>query len=187
MRHKLTRQFCRYQINMEFVEGEVGTQSMEELFDIAVGDEVPLAWGHQHFEGPVLEVEEDDGRQHYHGKDAKQHLAEHFEVSSEGHGVGIFFRLASLHDECVSMRKGSEIIRQSNVVGFFGLCYFAIFSCCFFWCLFRRSLFVQRFVHALLETINAFAQAFHQFRHFLPAKDEQGHARDEQQFRCANE
>ena len=72
---------------------------MQEFFDVAVGDEVPLAWCQKHVEGPVFEPEDGDGENHYHDNHPNQRPAKRFKMLPEAHRIGVGIYLLFLHSE----------------------------------------------------------------------------------------
>ena len=62
---------------------------MQELFDVAIGDKIPLAGCKQQFKGLVFEAENANRQHHHHGDDTEKHPAEHIKMSAECHHVRV--------------------------------------------------------------------------------------------------
>ena len=89
MCHKLARQVGGNHLHVELLETEVNAYRLHSCFQPAIGTEVPFARSHQNVPSDVLKTEHDNGNQPCHTEDAKQHLAEHFQVSAKCQQIAI--------------------------------------------------------------------------------------------------
>ena len=121
MGHELAGEFRGDEVDVVFVEGEAGADPMEELFDVAIGHEVPFGWGKQHLESPVLEAENRDGDDHDHGQNPEQHLSKLLEMLAEAQSVGIVVTVFAHEDHSFFSSSPMKVadIRTNSTQGRF--------------------------------------------------------------------
>lgn len=96
MCHELARQVGGNHIHMEFVEMEVYAYRLHGCFHPAISTEIPFARCHEYAPSDVFKAEYDNSNQTSNSYNAKEHLAEHFEVTSKCQQIGIIQNIVIL-------------------------------------------------------------------------------------------
>lgn len=72
---------------------KIEAHRLDHSFDPAIGTEIPLAGGHQHLPGVILEAKDHHGNNTCHRQNAEEHLAQNFEMTTEGQQFAVTRRV----------------------------------------------------------------------------------------------
>lgn len=93
MLHKLTGEVCRNHLHLKRLKMKIEAHRLDHSFYPAIGAKIPLAGCHKHLPCVILEAEYHNGNNTRHSQNAEEHLAQDFEMTTEGQQFAVTRRV----------------------------------------------------------------------------------------------
>ena len=123
MLHELTGKVCRNHLHLKRLKMEIESHRLDHSFYPAIGTEIPLAGCHQHLPCVILEAEYHHGNNACHRQNAEEHLAQDFEMTTEGQQFAVIccvvrrrFRLILFRLRALLLRHAPRLFLQHPLV-----------------------------------------------------------------------